>query len=1008
MMVVFNGLRAIVMKRIFRCIQVVGALSVLFAPLAAQYDARTIPLYLRPTSELAEVGFRKPTFWMKAPSYPPGTEKHVSRFQNGLVSPDGFPIANACGGAPYDQTETWIAVNPRDPKNIVANSNDIEYNGVRGYRMTAFVTKDGGKTWTRTLLPSNANIGTPTNGGQTNFDPALAYDAQGNLYYGYGWARLKQDNTNGDNYVIVCKSTDGGMTWTMLPYVWYYEGQTNPPFNDKWLMAADDDPTSPHANKVYIAWTHFSQNEPNYIAFSRSTDGGQSWDQPPLQLAFGSIQSPMPCVGPNGILYVAYRSGASGARTDAIVRVSTDGGFSFRPAKTAQSVLSIGTYNSANGRYELAQKQNMRISSYPAIAVDRSNGPRRGWVYLVQAGRHMTTQLPGVYLVRSTDQGETWSSPIRVDDNALNNDVFMPAIAVDPLTGAIGVLYYSSQNSPDNTGADAYLAISRDGGSTWRRFRLTPQTWYFRSPNTVSPQGGSGGNYWGDYTSIAAWGGKFYPCFWMPDSPNGAMSTNDTYVAIVTLGPRPVENLRIANTYQNPTQAVLTWTNPTSTMLGEPIGDYVLIVRRDGQQIAQLPAGTTTYTDQGLNDGQQYTYEIIVRTSDGLESTPVAASVFTGGALEPMPPTDLVAKPHAEGILLEWTNPTMHVDSSYFHDFDRVVIYSNGQAADSVSVPTVQAGEKSSYLLRLPIKQFYWISLRAVGKRGQTLTYSAETQQVLAYSGPPLADIQLRFDRDVADTVVFYGYNVRTSDGTIVPSNPQWSRTSSRALSAPNSLTDSPSGNYIPGTTNTVVLAPFVVPANKTTFSFAHIALIRAASSHYGSVQYSTDFGRTWRWWATYNRSSVPEWGSNATIQTAPWYWAHHSLAQHVGDTVYVKFVLVAGAIGADDGWYLDNIGLTDSVASVGDPLTAAQPSLEIAPNPASDEVTLRLSTPNPERLELTVVDMFGRPVEEVQEVFTNSAVTLRYNVASLPPGVYFVRCVGRSGVTVEKFTVAR
>lgn len=122
----------------------IGVIVVLSAlRLAAQYDARTVPLYLRPAEELEGVSFRKPSFWVKAPQYPPGTEKHVSRYQQGLVSPDGFPIANACNGAPYDQTETWIVVNPRDPNNIIANSNDMQYNGPNGYRMTAFVTKDG-------------------------------------------------------------------------------------------------------------------------------------------------------------------------------------------------------------------------------------------------------------------------------------------------------------------------------------------------------------------------------------------------------------------------------------------------------------------------------------------------------------------------------------------------------------------------------------------------------------------------------------------------------------------------------------------------------------------------------------------------------------------------------------------------------------------------------------------------------------------------------------------------
>ncbi|MCX7930322.1 MAG: T9SS type A sorting domain-containing protein [Chlorobi bacterium] len=979
--------------------------------LIAQYDARVIPFYLRPTAEIDNVGFRKPTMWMKAPSYPPGTEKHVSRYLSGLVSPDGFPIANASVGAPYDQTETWIAINPLNPNNIVANSNDTQYNGINGYRMTAFVSKDGGKTWTRTLLPNNASIGTPAGGGQTNFDPALAFDAAGNLYYGYGWARLTQNDGNGDNYVIVCKSTDGGTTWTMLPYVWYYEGQANPPFNDKWLIASDNDPSSPYANNIYVVWTHFSRSSQNFIAFSRSTNGGNSWDQPPLELAYGGIQSPMPCVGPNGILYVSYRSSSAGARTDAVVRVSTDGGYSFQPAKVAQSVLTLGTYNSTNGRYELSQKQNMRISSYPAIAVDRSNGARRGWVYLVQAGRHLTTQQTGVYMVRSTDNGQTWSSSIRVDDNALSNDVFMPAIAVDPHTGAVGVLYYSSQNSPDNTGADAYIAISRDGGSTWRRFRLTPQTWYFRNSNTISPQGSSGGNYWGDYTSIAAWGGKFYPCWWMPDSPNGAMSTNDTYVGIVSLGPRPVENLTLVSDYRTPTTIQLSWTNPTTTMLGDPIGGYVIIIRRNGQTIAELPGGTTTYADNGVTDGEHYNYDVIVRTTDGLESTPASAQIISGGALEPMPPTDVVVRPHHDGIEVEWMNPRMHVDSSYFHDFDRIVFYADGRAVDSVSTPQVQSGQRSRAVVQLPTKQFYWVTLRAVGKRGDRITSSVPAPSVLSYSGPPLNDLRLTFDRDAADTVVFYGFNMRTSDGTIVPSNPQWSRTSVRSVSPPNSLTDSPSGSYVPGTSNFLVLPPFIVHAGRTTFSFAHIALIRGVSSHSGIVEYSTDFGRSWQWWGGFNRLSAPEWGGNATVQTAPWYWVHRSLAQHVGDTIYVRFWVSAGALGSDDGWYLDNIGLTDSVATVEQRAYDNTVQLNISPNPTSDEVIAELSGSDyaAGTITISVHDILGRIITiPMEETITAGKRQYRFHVGHLPVGTYLLHAMTAERTLTERFVIAR
>jgi hypothetical protein len=138
--------------------------------------------------------------------------------------------------------------------------------------------------------------------------------------------------------------------------------------------------------------------------------------------------------------------------TSAMVQISLNGGQTWRPAPViAQTVGTTGTYNSTSGRQVLADKQNIRVSSYPAIAVDHSNTPRRGWIYLVQSGKDVQGRS-GIFFTYSTNGGLTWAPSQRIDNNTLHNDLFFPAIAVDPVTGIIAVLYYSSQHDPDKPG----------------------------------------------------------------------------------------------------------------------------------------------------------------------------------------------------------------------------------------------------------------------------------------------------------------------------------------------------------------------------------------------------------------------------------------------------------------------------------------------------------------------------------------------------------------------------
>ena len=86
--------------------------------------------------------------------------------------------------------ETAIAINPKNPRNIVAGA--ASFNGTQ-FDNTAYVTKDGGNTWTTVVAITDTDEGA-----------GLAFDDSGHLYY---------TSMQGGFYPMCVVSSDGGLTW---------------------------------------------------------------------------------------------------------------------------------------------------------------------------------------------------------------------------------------------------------------------------------------------------------------------------------------------------------------------------------------------------------------------------------------------------------------------------------------------------------------------------------------------------------------------------------------------------------------------------------------------------------------------------------------------------------------------------------------------------------------------------------------------------------------------------
>ncbi|MBK8552093.1 MAG: exo-alpha-sialidase [Ignavibacteria bacterium] len=159
----------------------------------------------------------------------------------------------------------------------------------------------------------------------------------------------------------------------------------------------------------------------------------------------------------------------------------------------------VGTLNTA-GRFVI---NGARTAPHPKIAMDNSNGPYRGRLYLVYATNDPpgNGNKPDVWLRYSTNQGANWSAAARINDNPnpTASDQWFPEISCERETGRLYIHWYDDRNNPAGYGVDVYATYTEDGGQTFKpNQRLTNVTFSYPNP-PCSPNTNC---YRGDYTSI--------------------------------------------------------------------------------------------------------------------------------------------------------------------------------------------------------------------------------------------------------------------------------------------------------------------------------------------------------------------------------------------------------------------------------------------------------------------------------------------------------------------------
>jgi hypothetical protein len=287
-----------------------------------------------------------------------------------LIANDGYTFQGSNRGCSTPQNEPSIAVNPLDPRNLVAGANDFRLccdgDGQNGSTGWAYYSKDGGATWTDVLLPGL----TRETGGiglfkrfDTAEDPALAFGPDGIAYY----ANIVFASRSAASGIAVSMSRDGGETWGPPKLLQYTNDRAR--FNDKdWVATGDH-------GQVVVTWTTFHAD--NFVGNSVvrgaiSADRGATWTKVTLSddqhlHSWGAV----PLWANDGALYTVFETSRSPDDTRNAISVSLYR--SQRPLVERDIGRAFDAANcfALNGYLrQTLSGEDFRISSLPSASID--------------------------------------------------------------------------------------------------------------------------------------------------------------------------------------------------------------------------------------------------------------------------------------------------------------------------------------------------------------------------------------------------------------------------------------------------------------------------------------------------------------------------------------------------------------------------------------------------------------------------------------------------------------
>lgn len=385
---------------------------------------------------------------------------------------------------------TDMAVHPDNPRIIVAATADL-----RSKICYLTVSKDAGRTWHFSEEPpgdpaypycTNTSAGTP--------HAAVEWGRDGTLYY----ARLAYGEGEGPrefkSSAMLARTTNLGESWTttMVDNNRGKSGPTDPSVTTVPALVID---TSGDKDIVSVGFSRSYPNAPTgdplrgpHVMVATSIDGGASFGEP---VDLNSFKRPSIQAG--GKSYELFMRTGFGAPTGMLARdgvLLVVAGAEFPPNDQPAPPPEAGTGLNPGSWYAYPmpnligrstdQGKTWTISALgdPILAGTGSmtglgwtpKGGENGTIVAAYAATPATSPtivLSDIVIQRSTDNGQTWSSPLAIDDDPaeMHATGFYPQLNVAP-NGRIDVAWQDDREVSDFHFNVRYT-YSTDGGVTW-------------------------------------------------------------------------------------------------------------------------------------------------------------------------------------------------------------------------------------------------------------------------------------------------------------------------------------------------------------------------------------------------------------------------------------------------------------------------------------------------------------------------------------------------------------
>ena len=380
-----------------------------------------------------------------------------------------------------------LARDPRAPETVVATHRLDR----PGFSAALNWSADGGSTWTTTALPLPRGLDRP-------FAPDVAFGPDGTLYVTY--VNL-EGRGNVPANLWLSKSSDGGRTLSRPTRI---AGRLA--FQAR--LAVDP------ARTVHLTWLQGRDvapfqlvGPPSPVVASRSADGGRTFSRPvrvsdPDRPLVGAAS---PVIDADGRLVILYEE-FKGDRRDfqnlegppwdrpfaLVVTRSVAGGRAFSEGVELESGV-VPT-----------RRFLVFVPEFPSLAAGPDDTLYAAWA----DGRNGDED---VFLRRSDDDGRSWSSAKRVNDNPKGDDTsqYLPRVDVSD-DGRVDVLFLDRRRDEKDVMMDATLASSHDDGDSFRNARLSSRSFDSRVGPRATPRlpvdfGSRLGLVSGGGRSVAAW-----------------------------------------------------------------------------------------------------------------------------------------------------------------------------------------------------------------------------------------------------------------------------------------------------------------------------------------------------------------------------------------------------------------------------------------------------------------------------------------------------------------------